>query len=217
MVRGYPTVVCGAERQPAAGQGFPGACIAPACPIMGASRGFIIVSHTKTRHPAHTEGDEPFDEAVPCGPLPDHVLRQFRSIARSVSRHVLAVERQCGISGSQLTTLAIVRSRTGIRVTELAQSLSLHQSTASNLVDQLARRGLIERRRSESDLRVVQLHCTAQGNALLEQAPKPLEGLLAHALCNLDSATLAGLHDCLSRLIDVMEPAATRPARVAQP
>lgn len=140
---------------------------------------------------------------------PDDVLRQFRAVARSVNRHFHAVERQCGISGSQLGALAAVTANPGLKVTELAQRLALHQSTASNLIDLLVRKGLLERRRSDHDLRVVRLHATAAGERLVARAPVPLDGLLTHALRQLDAGTLTALHGNLVRLMDSMSLPAT--------
>lgn len=135
---------------------------------------------------------------------PDDVVRQFRAVSRSVNRHFHAVERQCGISGSQLGALAAVASSPGLKVTELAQRLALHQSTASNLIDLLVRKGLIERRRTDQDLRVVRLHATEAGERLVARAPVPLDGLLTHALRQLDAGTLTALHGNLVRLMDSM-------------
>jgi DNA-binding MarR family transcriptional regulator len=136
---------------------------------------------------------------------PDDVLRQFRVIFRSVKRHFLAVEKQCGLSGSQLWALAIVHREPGLRVTELAARLSIHQSTASNLVENLSRKGLIERRRNDQDLRVVRLHATPEGAARVGAAPQPLEGLLPDALRHLDAQTLSALHGSMTSLLGVMK------------
>ncbi len=133
------------------------------------------------------------------------VLKQFRIIFRSVKKHFQAIERKCGIGGSQLWALAAIVERPGLRVSELAKSLSVHQSTASNLVEQMVRLGLIRRERDEEDQRVVHLCATPRGLALLERAPQPLIGLLPDALSHLDAQTLAGLHDSLGRLLSVMK------------
>lgn len=135
---------------------------------------------------------------------PDDVLRQFRAVSRSVNRHFHAVERQCGISGSQLGALAAIAASPGLKVTELAQRLALHQSTASNLIDLLVRKGLLERRRTDHDLRVVRLHATEAGHRLVARAPVPLDGLLTHALRQLDAGTLSALHGNLVSLMASM-------------
>ena len=134
----------------------------------------------------------------------DAVLRQFRVIFRSVKKHFQVIEKQCGIGGSQLWALATVSARPGIRVTELARQLSIHQSTASNLIEQMTRLDLLRRERDTADQRVVRLHATARGAELLTRAPQPLTGVLPDALAQLDATELAALQASLARLLQVM-------------
>lgn len=133
------------------------------------------------------------------------VLKQFRVIFRSVKKHFQFVEKRCQISGSQLWALAQVVEMPGIRVTALAGKLSIHQSTASNLIDQLAQKKLLTRRRSSSDNRIVKLYATEAGAAIVEQAPKPLRGILPDALEQLPPETLAQLNRCLEDLQQAMK------------
>lgn len=134
----------------------------------------------------------------------EQVLRQFRVIFRSVKKHFQVIEKQCGIGGSQLWALAAIGARPGIRVTELARTLSIHQSTASNLIEQMSRLGLVRRERDMVDQRVVRLHATDLGAALLARAPLPLTGVLPDALGQLDATELDALHASLGRLLQVM-------------
>ena len=133
------------------------------------------------------------------------VLKQFRIIFRSVKKHFQVIESKCGIGGSQLWALASVVAKPGLRVSELAQSLSVHQSTASNLVEQMVRLGLIQRERDEEDQRVVRLSATARGNSLLARAPLPLTGVIPDALSHMDARDVAKLHDSLEQLLTVMK------------
>lgn len=152
-----------------------------------------------------------FRDPAPQSIIPDasanveDVLKQFRVIFRSIKRHFTEIERQCGISGSQLWALASVAEEPGVRVTELARRLSIHQSTASNLVDALVRRGLIERRRGAIDQRVVELYPTRAGRGVVRKAPQPLQGLLPDALDHLAPETLSALHLQLESLLQVMQ------------
>lgn len=132
------------------------------------------------------------------------VLRQFRVIFRSVKKHFQVIERECGIGGSQLWALATIAQSPGIRVTDLARTLSIHQSTASNLVENLVRLGLVERMRDEADQRVVRLGATGRGNALVSKAPRPLIGVLPDALSRLEERELERLHSALVGLLGVM-------------
>lgn len=132
------------------------------------------------------------------------VLKQFRVIFQSVRKHFQSVEALCGISGSQLWALAKVVESPGLRVTELAKAMTIHQSTASNLVEGLVKLGLIRRQRSDTDQRVVLLHPTDVGLALHDKAPQPIRGVLPDALSRLEAERLAGLELHLQELIKLM-------------
>jgi DNA-binding MarR family transcriptional regulator len=133
------------------------------------------------------------------------VLKQFRIIFRSVKKHFQVIERTCGIGGSQLWALATVVSNPGIRVSELAQALSVHQSTASNLVEQMVRLGLLVRERDESDQRVVHLKASERGAEMVARAPGPLTGLLPDALAQMSAEETRQLQASLAKLLDLME------------
>jgi len=132
-------------------------------------------------------------------------LKQFRVIFRSIKKHSQFIEKKCQVSGSQLWALALVAETPGIRVTELAGKLSIHQSTASNLIDQLAHKKLLRRERAANDNRVVKLYLTDAGDAVVQQAPKPLRGLLLDALDQLPEDMLVQLNNRLGDLLQAMK------------
>lgn len=129
------------------------------------------------------------------------VLRQFRIIFSSAKKHFHAVESQCGVSGSQLWALIELRERPGLRVSELAELMSIRPSTASNLLDKLEARALIHRVRSNIDQRVVQVFLTRAGSSVVSKAPTPARGVVPDALSSLHAATLKSLAKDLDELI----------------
>ncbi len=131
-------------------------------------------------------------------------LRQFRVIFGAVRQHFQAVEKACGISGAQIWAMAALRQTPGMRVSELAQALSIHASTASNLLDKIEEAGLIRRERNRVDQRVVRLYLTAAGEKALDKAPEPLTGILTHALGQLPEGALTRLNQDLATLIAYM-------------
>lgn len=133
-------------------------------------------------------------------PLALTVLGQFRLIFRSTKTHFQWVQERTGVSGAQLWVLAELSKRPGIRVTDLARAMGVHQSTASNLIDPLEKRGLIQRDRSLQDQRVVHLSLTRGGRDVVARAPLPLEGVLPDALKTLRQADLLELQRNLERL-----------------
>ncbi|MBK8523481.1 MAG: winged helix-turn-helix transcriptional regulator [Betaproteobacteria bacterium] len=139
--------------------------------------------------------------SFPSKPQALEVLRQFRVIYGSMRRHFRAVEERCGVSGSQAWILREVQLRPGIGISELAESMGIHQSTCSLLVDKLALRGRLEKQRHPEDLRRVGLQLTVEGASILSALPGPAEGVLPDALKQLSAAGLQALHQQLAELI----------------
>ncbi len=132
------------------------------------------------------------------------VLRRFRVVFNAVKNHFREVEKKAGVAGAQLWALSVVRDRPGIGVSDLARSMDVHQSTASNLVRPLLERSLIEARKNGTDRRTVQLHLLPAGAKVLRRAPGPFAGVLPEALAALDAHTLSRLDEDLGTLIDAL-------------
>jgi len=143
------------------------------------------------------------------------VIRQLRVIIRALQGHSRNVERACGISAAQLWALWEVQLSAGLSVSELSRKLSVHPSTASNLLDKLEQGGLVERRRRERDQRIVRLFVTDAGRALLERAPAAPQGELNRALQEMEPGQLLGLEQALESVIARM--ASTEPRAGLQP
>jgi DNA-binding MarR family transcriptional regulator len=131
-------------------------------------------------------------------------LMQFRQIFRAAKQHFSSVERVVGVTGAQLWVLRELRERPGLKVTELAAAMALQQSTVSNLLEALARRRLVERRRSATDQRVVHCFLTPEGKRLVRKAPEPARGVLPDALEALPESELRKLNRSLRVLLDHM-------------
>lgn len=130
------------------------------------------------------------------------VLKKFRVIYGSVRQHFREIEKNCGITGSQLWILQEVAKTPDIGVSELAERLTIHQSTGSQLVEKLVARRLIIKERSKEDQRRVGLRLTVEASRILKTAPGPAEGILPEALNALTESTLLSLDDSLIEVID---------------
>jgi DNA-binding MarR family transcriptional regulator len=148
--------------------------------------------------PAAARADVDVDPAT-------QVLRRFRLVFNAVKTHFQQVEKRTGIGGAQLWALSLIQQRPGLGVGELARSMDIHQSTASNLVKALVARELIRTERAGSDRRTVQLLVCPAGAALLKKAPGPMAGVLPQALSSLDARTLKRLDADLARLIAALD------------
>jgi DNA-binding MarR family transcriptional regulator len=133
------------------------------------------------------------------------VLRRFRVVFNAVKAHFRLVEKETGIGGAQVWALSVIKSHPGIGMNDLAHSMDVHQSTASNLVKALVERGMIVMSKDGTDKRAVTLRVSAAGSKVLRNAPMPFTGILPDALASLDARTLARLEKDLGKLITALE------------
>jgi MarR family transcriptional regulator, organic hydroperoxide resistance regulator len=143
------------------------------------------------------------------------VLKQFRLIYGSVRHHFRQIEVTCGVSGSQLWMLHELQDAPGIGVSDLADRISIHQTTCSQLIEKLAARGHVVKTRSQVDQRRVGLTITKSAVQVLKVAPGPAEGLIPEALMGLSESSLGSLMANLAELIERLhlqdQQAAERP------
>ncbi len=140
------------------------------------------------------------------------VLKKFRIIYGSVRQQFREIEQTCGVTGSQLWILQEVAKTPDIGISELADRLSIHQSTGSQLVEKLVGRNLIIKERSKEDQRRVGLRVTEEASRLLTNAPGPAEGILPEALQALPESALLALD---SSLVAVIGQLRTRDEKLA--
>ena len=133
------------------------------------------------------------------------VLKKFRIIYGSVRQHFREVERTCGVSGSQVWVMQEIANFSGIGISELAERLSIHQSTCSQLVEKLVARKLIIKERSKKDQRRVGLRLSANAAKLILKAPGPVEGVLPEALRTLSTETIQSLDASLKKVINQLQ------------
>ena len=99
----------------------------------------------------------------------------LRRITRAIDLHSKKLQRETGLTTSQLLVLeAVVKLETSTP-SNIAKEVQLSQATVTNLVDRLERNGLVLRRKSIADKRAVEVHLTEQGRHMVELAPEPLQ------------------------------------------
>ncbi|MBC7105819.1 MAG: MarR family transcriptional regulator, partial [Firmicutes bacterium] len=108
----------------------------------------------------------------------------------------------------QLFLVQEVQTRPGLTLTELSERLGLSKSTVSGMVDRLLREGIVTRRRSQTDRRVVHLYLAP---ALLEQTSRLTvlkENHLARLLSRLEPGEVDEIVAALEKL-DLLVAAAS--------
>src|SRR5205823_4370071 len=69
----------------------------------------------------------------------------------------------------QWRALVVLSTRSGMTVTDLAEALDIHPSTATRLCDRLVRKRLVRRRRGTDDRRSTEVFLAAAGTRLVER------------------------------------------------
>ena len=129
----------------------------------------------------------------------------LRLVFQAIQRHSNNVDKQLGVSSSQLWAMTELGIQPGLRVSDIAERLSIKNATASNMLDKIQSKELIERKRESDDPRVVRIYLTKKGNKLLKESNVPTQGAVLSALGLMATKDVDKLHDSLTMLIDNMQ------------
>lgn len=137
-----------------------------------------------------------------CDDSADPTVATFRRLLRttlSMKRALGALFAEAGLTGAQFHTLVRIPDE-GIPLTRLAARSWADPGNASGVVDRLERDGLVERRAAPHDRRVVLVHATPAGRALVSRLwPEYVSGI--HRIMEpLNAEEQAHLNELLERL-----------------
>lgn len=110
-----------------------------------------------------------------------------------------------GLPVAQARCLQEVARTEGRKMRDLADELEIKLPALSQIVDRLARRGLLERRADPLDRRVVRLHLTVSGRALLDEAGRRRTRHMEDVLDRLEPEVAWRLVADLNQLADAGE------------
>lgn len=83
------------------------------------------------------------------------VTKLFREVMHLFKQSMSKVFEDLGMTVPQSMVMGILSKEKTLKITELSTRLSLSNSTVSGIVDRLEKQGIVERKRSEQDRRVV--------------------------------------------------------------
>lgn len=137
--------------------------------------------------------------------LHDEVLISLRRIVRATGRYSRRLSKEAGLTAPQLLVMQAILSQEEMTMGQIAQSVSLSQATITSILDRLENRGLVERYRGKEDKRRVYAHVTAEGKALLEKAPTPLQVEFAERFNQLQNWEQTQILSSLQRVAAMMK------------
>ncbi len=109
---------------------------------------------------------------------------------------------QADFTLTQWIVLAQLRDGIARTASDLASDLDHDSGAITRVLDQLERRGFLQRRRSSQDRRVVELKLTAAGKAITEALLPLVVDQTNAALAPLSKSEFVQLHGYLVRLLD---------------
>lgn len=133
------------------------------------------------------------------------ILQALRRIMQAVDIHSRKLAGQYKITTPQLVALLCIVDEGPITPTDIARQVHLSNSTIVGILDRLEQKGLIERQRSTTDRRLVNITATDAGHALVESAPSPLQDVFAEALRSLPELEQTAIALSLERIVELME------------
>lgn len=152
---------------------------------------------------------------APARPAPANFYDGTRYVAQDSTGHRLfqlmqAMRREIEarlatheLTDAQWKPLWVLRcSGGGSSARELAERVGMDAGAATRLVDRLARKGFVERTRSATDRRMVQLRLTPAGAAVAEHIPQVLAAVHNDFLAGFSKSEWQQLNALLERMRD---------------
>jgi len=135
----------------------------------------------------------------------DQVLISIRRIIRAIDLHSKKLVQKHGLTVPQLIVLREINSWKEVNVGEIAKNVSLSSATVTDVLARLEKRRLVERRRSNTDKRRVEVTATDAGVKILESAPPPLQESFIEKFETLKEWEQTLILATLQRVVSMME------------
>ena len=117
-------------------------------------------------------------------------VKLFREYTRELEFHLAVLNQsdccQCGINESQCFLIVEIGRRPGISNKELAEIVGLDKSGISRGVEELVRKGYVNREPSTEDRRCVVLSLTESGQARFDRIENDMHAKFAAVLSQID-------------------------------
>lgn len=110
---------------------------------------------------------EAIAESIKFGPLETWIGFNLRMAQEATFQAFSRLSQEIGESPGRFATLTLIARNPGISQTELSHAAGRDKSSLTPVVEDLVRRGLVERRRMDNDRRTYRLSVTAEGKKTL--------------------------------------------------
>ncbi|MEO1105541.1 MAG: MarR family transcriptional regulator [Devosia sp.] len=145
------------------------------------------------------------DNAAPLPDIIERVTFKLHRVNAKVAQmcNPVFAEHDIDIISSRILALILERERLGVG--DLVELMVLPQSTISHQLKRLDKRGLITRRRRDTDNRAVDVTLTEEGRRVAEDCQRLSELIYRRVTAGLDQSELANVQGVLDRLWDNLD------------
>ena len=133
------------------------------------------------------------------------VLRSLRRILQAVDFHGRRLKAHHGLTGAQIICLREIQRGESLNPGQLARHVGLKPPTVTGIIDRLEARGLVTRRRRNSDKRQVRVELTATGKDVVDEAPAPLQETFVERLGALSRERREAIAGHLDEVVALLE------------
>jgi DNA-binding MarR family transcriptional regulator len=133
------------------------------------------------------------------------LLISLRKVIRAIDLHSKHLNKTSGLTGPQLIIMQEIDKASGVNSSQVAKNVNLSAATVTNIVDRLESKNLVSRVRNTQDKRKVSLYLTEDGNAILLNAPQPLQEHFIDKFSNLAQWEQSQLLSSVERLAEMMD------------
>ncbi|TXH86793.1 MAG: MarR family transcriptional regulator [Rhodoferax sp.] len=126
----------------------------------------------------------------------------MRQILTSIATQVEAELAHTELTNAQWVPLFKIYNRHASTVAELARVCHMDTGAMTRLLDRLETKGLVQRQRSDTDRRVVNISLTPAGTQAAQAIPYALSAVQNRALAGFSAEEFATLKQLLRRVLD---------------
>ncbi len=125
-------------------------------------------------------------------------------------RNMETTLKKIGLHPGNPKFMLYIAEHEGCSQKDLAETFYIESCTLSSVLANMEDRGLIERKRSQTDKRSYCIYITAKGRQLLEPVRNQFEKSIETAFSGLSSKEIATLYDLLDRVANNLKEANTQ-------
>ncbi len=132
------------------------------------------------------------------------IFDNLRRVFQVIHGYSKRAERAAGLTGPQTWALKVLEAGGTMKVSDLARRMYLHPSTVVGILDRIVALGLVVRRRSREDRRVVYVSLTDKGREAAASAPLVAQVRLQKSLEECDESKISVVAEGMEHLVDML-------------